>query len=207
MKMRELIDLAEQSQPLDEIEIIQALGGSPGQAQRHLGGTVVAQESFGDVYHHPYPQHHQDVYYVGDQNTVFSYVALEDRSGHWWMLEAYTEPQHRGTAMSPQLIRWVVKRLQKVIVDQQLTPIAARMLERMIANGAISASVLDTQTGNYVTYNPNDPTDQAKPIYDEDVPGISRPKVPPAEATRYTWILESRLLRKGILSPYIRRLK
>jgi len=164
--------------------------------------SLVAQESFGDIYHRPYPQHQQDVYYVGDENSVFSYVIIEDRSGYTWLLEAFTEPQHRGANLSPKLIQWLVKRLGKMIVDQQLTAVAARMLEKMIAASLVSASVVDLQAGTTNTYNPNDPKDQAKPMYDRTIQGVNRPNLPPADAQRFTWMLESRLPRKGILSSY-----
>jgi hypothetical protein len=167
---------------------------------------LVSHEPFGDVYHHTFPQYHQDVYYVGDRVNVKSYVAIEDRSGYLWLLETFTEPQHRGANLSPQLIQWVVKRLGKMLVDLELTPIAARMIERMIAAGTVSASIVDLQAGNVTTYNPNDPTDQAKPMYDQPVSGVNRPQLPAADANNYTWMLESRMPRRGILAAYHKRL-
>ncbi len=186
---------------LDEIEIIQSLA-TP-QPQRFLGGTLLSQESFGDVYQHSFPPN-QDVYYIGNQTDVFSYVIVESKSGHLWLLEAFTDPQYRGKNLSPQLIQWVVKKLGRIIIDRQLTPTSARMIERMIDIDMVSASIVDIQAGSVTSYNPDDPVDKAKSIYDVDVPGIDRPRLPQQDKLRYTWMLESAPARRGILSAYVR---
>jgi len=201
MRYREII----QPEILDEIEIVPPLNPPAGHAQTFLGGSLVAQETFGDIYHNSFPQQ-QDVYYIGDQSSVFSYVIVENRGGHLWLLEAFTEAQHRNNNLSSQLIRWVVKRLGKVIVDRQLAPIAARMFERMIAAGLVKASIVDFQTNMADTYNPDNPVDQAKPMYDRAIPGVNRPLLPLADAERYTWMLESGFPRRGILTNFQRYL-
>ena len=185
-----------------EIDVMAGFSGNPASIVSQLNGPLMSKESFGDVYVQIFPNKEQ-AFYVKDKNKIVSYlVLLPTAGGDYWAKQSWTDPKYRRKDISSGLIKYAASKRGRLIMDLNMTADSILQIEKMIADKKIRGSVFDMTTGQATTYNPDDPNDQAIPMYDKPIQGINRPVLAPADSQNFTWVLENVQPRCGILTQY-----
>lgn len=157
------------------------------------------------IYLADFPEYNQDVFLLIDDQEVMAYAIVENKNGDWWLLELWVAEPHRDTGLVTLLLIYIVKRAKKkVFMDKEVTGKSAGMIEHLISNGRLTGSIVDLVKNKVIDYNPDDPDHLAIPMYDKSVEGVDRPLLSKEEAKNFTWLLESKSARRGILMPYVR---
>lgn len=188
----------ESKEELAEHEIVVSLAGEQADAAELLTSATPFGEIESEVI---YRQDHGDtsVFCVGDPRAPKAISKMVKSGAYWWSLELKAFEAARG--WGSKLFVFLVKRLGRVFNDPSLTPASVAMLEKLIASKALKASVVDIAQAQATTYNPDDPKDVARPMYDRPLAGVNRALLSPDEARNIVWMVEGSRPRAGVLKP------
>lgn len=177
---------------LYEIQIVDSLDHNDDLVLDCLSkASVVAQFEDEDIL--SYRVDNQTMYFLGHEPKA--HLVTQDNDSYLWCLELRSyEP---GKGYGGKLMTWVVKNKHKLFIDRDLTVSSANMIEKLISSGKVNASVVDIEQGTIKAYDGSN-----IPMYTQPING--RPTLDDKDAMRWTWLLETRQRRSGLLQEYVR---
>jgi hypothetical protein len=190
---------------IDEIEIIARLPEPNEELLKQLSkdATLIGNNGSFDIYQNIFGN--QEVYFTG-QPLPIGYLVVRNGNDRWWAMSLWVDPRNRNQKIGQGLMVYVVKQVKgHLIMDLEMTEASIRMTEKLIATGAVNASVVDYQDQTAIAYDPSNLNDQNRPMYNDTITGVNRPALRYAEKDRYTWVLETRERRGGILQENYRK--
>lgn len=139
-------------------------------------------------------------------NPAISYVKFITTATGWrYMVEFQTNPTERGKGWGAKLLIYMTKN-GKIIIDRSISVATASLIEKLISSGAVTGYIANLSNGEMEEYNPHDPKDRVKPMYDTTIFGIDRPVASRQIAHDKTWVLEKwHKPRAANLQKYIYR--
>jgi hypothetical protein len=184
---------------LQEIEVIDSLETNPDPSifisnAENLGDNI-KRKQFGN----------QKVYSITFKNKVIAYAIIQNNNEHIWLLEIWTDMNNRGKGLAVKLIKRINKEHKRIFVDLKMSKESIQMIEHLISKGTITVGIVDFEKGEIKDYNPDSYQSQQFPMYDRKIDGIVRQPLPPEKALSFGWVILENTIRRGILSPYIRK--
>lgn len=185
---------------LKEIEVISSLAKREEESFKKIlaKANLIQSTNLGDLMVAKFPEFNQEVYLIKIEDKIISYIALEKKEDFWWFMEMWTSEEHRNKGLAKYLLLYAKNEKTQLIADLQMSEDAISMIEKIVKSKEINASILDTKEGIILAYDEN------HPLYDSKIKNVDRPILTREEKDRYTWVLETRKPRGGILAEYAR---